>query len=119
MKLPDAVVFLPVIVDHQHPGRKAVGQDVTGVPANAVLTLVVDQLDPGIVLGLGKETLVRDLARAGKVGAADIAEDVAQRLPVPTGLNLTGMRRHRKDTISECKLEGILAPDIASLVGDQ
>ena len=55
MKLPHAVVLLPVVIDHQHAGGETVGQDVMGILANPVLTLIVDQLDPGIVLRFDKE----------------------------------------------------------------
>ena len=63
MELPHPVVFLPVIVDHQHAGGKAVGQDIVGIFADAVLTLIVDQLDPGVVLRLDEEQFVGDFAR--------------------------------------------------------
>ena len=53
-KFQYAVILLPVVVDHQHARREAMVDDVAGVSANAVLPLVVDQLDPGVVLGLAK-----------------------------------------------------------------
>jgi hypothetical protein len=74
MEVPCTVVFLPVVVDHQHAGRKTLGDDVAGIAADAILSLVVNKLDPGIVLWLDKEQLVRDLAIAGEEGAADVLE---------------------------------------------
>ena len=54
MEFPDPVILLPVVIDHEHARRKSVAQYVPGIRADAILALIVDELNPRIVLRLNK-----------------------------------------------------------------
>ena len=54
-KVEIAIVALPVVVNHQDSGGKAVVDNSVGITQDVLLILVVHQFNPCVVLGHGKE----------------------------------------------------------------
>jgi len=80
--------ILPVVIDHEHARRKSIAQYVPGIRADAILALIVDELDPRVVLRLNKKQRVGNLTGAGEEGATDILEGFTQGVPWLAGLDV-------------------------------
>ena len=55
MKIPDAIVLLPSVINHQHARRQTIGNDSPRILQNVFLILIVGQFNPGVVLRLGEQ----------------------------------------------------------------
>ena len=89
---PGTVVAIgePVVVDHEHAGRHAMGQNAVGVVEHLLLAGPVLHLDPRVVLRRGEAQRIRNLAgrrekppRRGPIGPAEIVESRRRAGPGP------------------------------------
>ena len=119
VEIPLAVVFLPVVVDHQHAGRQSVVHDRVGVLEHVALVLVIHQFDPRVVLRHGEQRAVRQLAVGGKEALRRVPEGVAQRPPGLAVANRIARRRDAQGLAREREAERLLAPDVPALRRDE
>ena len=66
-ELEVAVVFLPVVVDHEDSGREAVVHNAVCILQDVCLILVVDELYPCVVLRHIEEQVRRNRAGCGEM----------------------------------------------------
>ena len=119
MEGPLAVVFLPVVVDHQHAGRQAVVHDGVRVLEHVPLVLVIHQLDPRVVLRRGEQRAVRQFAVGGEEALRRVAVGVAQILSRLAVVKRVARRRDAQGLVFEREAERLLAPDIPALRRDE
>ena len=55
VKIPQAVIFLPGVINHQDAGRETIGDDSAGVFEDILLVLIIIQFDPGVILGFRQQ----------------------------------------------------------------
>ena len=61
-EFPISIALLPIVINHHDASRVAIAQNSRRICANILLVLIVDQLDPCVVLRRGEQQWVWYLA---------------------------------------------------------
>ena len=120
VELPDAVIGLPRIVNHEDAGRNAVIQHRPGVCEDAFFVLIVSQFDPGVQLRRRKILHHGQFTGRRKPLLRGMAECVGKRPPRRfIKFDRARVGDDRDLAVDDLDLDGACAPDDPSLVGNE
>ena len=77
-ELEVSVILLPVVVDHEDSGREAVVHDAVGIFQDILLVLIINELNPRIILRHAEEKVRRHGAGSREVRSGSCHERFAQ-----------------------------------------
>ena len=118
-EFPVAVIFLPVVVDHQYACGEPVVDDGMGVSQNVVLVLVVGKFYPAVVDRLVEKESRRAFPGGGKVLLHFGKVGVTQVLSFPCEAEGASVDLDRKSVLLGLETERSVCPDTSSLVGHE
>ena len=78
---PIAIAFLPVVVDHHDPRGITIVNNGFGIGTDVLFILVVDQLNPGVVLRGREQERIRDFPICRKVLFGYSSKTLSEGIP--------------------------------------
>ena len=86
-EFPISVALLPIVINHHDTGWVAIAQDSRRICANILLVLIIDQLDPCVILGRSEQKRVRDFAVRWKIFRRNLTKSTGKRISAIADVN--------------------------------
>ena len=114
-KVEIAIIFLPVVIHHEHADRKIILQYMTRIFQDILLILVIHQFDPGIILRHGKEQRIRQITGRWEMFGRSSHISILQRTARQYRLHLLIIGIQTQLSILDLKRKRLVTPNIPSL----